>query len=389
MTPSASTAPVDTGRDRAYWTTVLHNAAQVPVTHPRYQEARSVIQLSLDNLQAKADSAADADIKAISPGPLGTAAVAFGHGASLGLAGDPTYLQLARQANPKTAFTADVAGTAALGGVASPLVAGLSPAAGGAVLGGALGAGRGAIEPIPGLTRAESALVGGTTGAVTGAAAGKIASKLVPIARTVSRNIVQLFGGSATQAQVEGVSEAAVRAELKRLGVRPEILERTVQAWKTGGGATGAPQAAPPIPMPAPPGVSLEPVPPKLPPGTLAPIPGSGGQGFEVTGQRATPPVPTSPTVAEILAGRSGPKGVGGHSYTGTYPAGTTFAADAARTVPSPVGGPTTPAAMQLKQLQLLVQLPEAEFEAASEFFPKAIMDEVRNVRLQFHGAHF
>lgn len=383
--PAGSATPVTPApvvRNRAYWTTVLHNAAQVPVDHPRYQDARSVILTALDHIQMGADSASDKDIKDISPGPVGTAAVSFGHGASLGLAGDPQYLALARQANPKTAFVSDVAGTAALGGVASPLVAGLSPVAGGAVLGGVLGGSRGAIEPIPGLTRAESALVGGTTGAITGAVAGKVASKLIPIARTVGRNIAQLLGPGAAPAQVQSVSEAAVRAELQRLNVRPEVLERTIQAWKAGGAVE--PVAVPPTPHSPSPGVTLEPIAPK---GASPNVPTFIRRGGSVRG------AVDAANGVEVRAWTPGetpaPKGVGGHSYSGTYPAGTQASPGAARTVPSPVGGPTTPAAMQLQQLQLLVQLPEAEFEAASSLFPKAIMDEIRAVRLQFHGAKF
>src|SRR5437667_7617106 len=115
--------PLGPPRDRAYWTRVIHNAAKVTPDNPRYGEARQVAQMAIQGLQDLADSSSQKDIKDISPGKVGTAAVAFGHGASLGLAGDPTYLQLAQEANPKTAFFSDVAGTAALAGALSPAVA--------------------------------------------------------------------------------------------------------------------------------------------------------------------------------------------------------------------------------------------------------------------------
>src|SRR5690242_2755594 len=207
--PAATPQP----HDLNYWTTVLHNAAQVPVGHPRYDDARAVIQMALEQFQQSADVAHDKDIKDISPGKLGTALVSFGHGASLGLAGDPTYLQLAKAANPKTAFAADLAGTAAVTAIGSPLVAGLSPAIGGAVLGGtALGI-RGAVEPIAGLSRAESALAMGTTGVITGAMAGKIASKLVPMARTIAGNFARVFGTTMAPADLQAISETSIRAE--------------------------------------------------------------------------------------------------------------------------------------------------------------------------------
>jgi hypothetical protein len=372
LQPSATTAPV---RDRAYWTTVLHNAAQVPVDHPRYGDARSVIQMALDNMQTAADSAYDKEIKDISPGPVGTALVSFGHGASLGLAGDRTYLQLARQANPKTAFISDLAGTAATATIASPLVAGLSPAAGGAVLGAGTMGIRGAVEPIPGLTRGESALASGTLGAVTGAVAGKIVSKLVPMARTISQNVARMLGRSASPAEVGAVSEAAVRAQLQKLNVSPEVLERTIQAWKTG--------TIPITPIPASPPAPIEPV--AMRPGTtvvpLEPqIPAARAAAADPLNVPAF--MRNAPPPGEGPAGLPGAlaRGVGGHSYSGTYPAGTTAG------MPSGAGSPTSPdvAAMQLRQLHLLSQLPEADFEAAASLFPKAIIDQLRLVRAQF-----
>ena len=73
-------------------------------------------------------------------------------------------------------------------------------------------------------------------------------------------------------------------------------------------------------------------------------------------------------------------RGVGGHSYTGTYPQGTPM--PAGRATPSPTGGPD-PQAMQLKQLQYLAQLPEAEFEQVAGLFPREIIAQLRVLRAQ------
>jgi hypothetical protein len=202
-----------------------------------------------------------------------TAVTSFGQGASLGLAsklgdllpGAPNsqYLELARQTNPKSAIAGDLAGTAALGGLAAPLVAGLSPAVGGAVLGGALGGARGAIEPIPGLSRAESAAVAGTAGAVSGAVLGKVVAKLTPAIRTVVANAKRLLGPGIAPADAEALTEAAVRSKLAEYNLAPDVLERAVQSWKAKGelSVRGAPPAKPVATRP---GETLTPILPKL-----------------------------------------------------------------------------------------------------------------------------
>ena len=272
MTPSASTAPTYGVQD---WVRILHNAASTPQDHPRYGEARQVAQLALQNIDQLQGQASAADPEAQPPGQIGTALVSFGHGASLGLAGDPDYLAQARAANPWTAGIADVAGTAALGGLAAPVVAGLSPVAGAAVLGGGLAASRGAIEPIPGMTRGESALVMGAGGAISSGAAAKVVSKLLPIAVTVGKNAYKIFGtvgrtisggpAEGVPAAVHDVAEAAVRAELKRLNVHPAVIERTVQAWKTGKVPEGAIDLPPPEPAVSRVGETITPMEPQLP----------------------------------------------------------------------------------------------------------------------------
>jgi hypothetical protein len=260
-------------RDRAYWTQVIHNAAKVTPDDPRYAASRLVAQQAIQGLHDWADTAADKDVQAYAPGRTMTAVTSFAQGASLGLAsklgdllpGAPNsqYLELARQTNPKSAIAGDLVGTAALGGLAAPLVAGLSPAVGGAVLGGALGGARGAIEPIPGLSRTESAAVAGTAGAVSGAVLGKVVAKLTPAIRTVVANAKRLLGPGIAPADAEALTEAAVRSKLAEYNLAPDVLERAVQSWKAKGelSVRGAPPAKPVATRP---GETLTPILPKL-----------------------------------------------------------------------------------------------------------------------------
>jgi len=241
--------------DRAYWTNVIHSAALVPPGDPRYAASRIVAGQALLGLQDLADSAGKKDIKDISPGVVGTALVNFGHGASLGLAGDKTYLDLARQANPWTAGISDVAGTAALAGTLGPLVEGLSPVAQGITLGGGLGAARGGIEPLPGMTRLQSALLMGTGGALTGAVLGKFTQKFVPTVRTIVGNITKMFGSAATPEEIAVASENAIRLSLRRLKVSPEAIDASVASWK----ANGEIPSPPPKPIAVRPGETITP----------------------------------------------------------------------------------------------------------------------------------
>jgi hypothetical protein len=323
------TAPLVTPptKDRAYWTKVLHNAAQVPADHPRYAEARQVIQLALENMGTLASEASAADKENAPPNKWLGRAVSFGQGASLGAASTPAARMLL-QANPLTAGVvqllgstpeehqdflsqarandplgttiSDVAGMAMTGMAAAPVMApvlaGLSPAAATGIGAGSLTAARGAIEPIPGMSRGMSALVMGTAGAISGALVGKIVGKLLPVATRVAGNVARLLGratGGAASKEVQGLSESAVRAELQRLNVRPELIERTVESWRTGKVPTRPIPATPPPPM----------APSVMRPGeTITPI---APRGFAVSGTRATPPVPTAPTLLEMQQGMS------------------------------------------------------------------------------------
>src|ERR1041385_8699267 len=142
-----SSAGTQLVRDRAYWTQVIHHAATIPPDDPRYPASRMVAQQALQGLRDWADRGTTKDVEALTPGPVGTAAVSFGQGASAGLApylgtqgaataqsfptargappvagmggtgyqiGPPgpsedalAYLQLGREAHPKTALVSD------------------------------------------------------------------------------------------------------------------------------------------------------------------------------------------------------------------------------------------------------------------------------------------
>lgn len=159
-----------------------------------------------------------------------------------------------------------------------------------------------------------------------------------------------------------GMTETAARASLAKQGFTPALIEQALAQ------ARG----------------------PAAPQGLLSEIPGSGGQGFEVTGSRATPPAPTAPTVAEMTRPNVGPRQPGLLSSLGRgeqfpyYPRG-----GAAEQAIAPFPSSASPAASSLipmQQLQMLLRLSPEEFEAAGGLFPKAIMDQLRQLRLANPG---
>lgn len=183
----------------------------------------------------------------------------------------------------------------------------------------------------------------------------------------VKRAIRQAVPKGTAPEVVEGMTEASIRQSLARQGYPAEAQERVLTAWRA-----GKTEAPPPPPPPMPPiqrpGETISQVAPK---------------GFEVRGPRATPPEgPYPPSIAEMQGFRTGPRGVGGHSYSGTYPEGT------AATLPSrpgfsPSGGPG-PQAQQLAQLQTLARMPAAEFEQVASLFPQEVIAQLRAIRTQF-----
>lgn len=317
--PSLSTAPTTAQpHDREYWTRVIHSAALIEPNDPRYDASRVVVGQALLGLQELSDSAAAKDRRDISPGKIGTALVNFGHGASLGLAGDRTYLQLAREANPKTAFVSDLAGTVALGAAASPLVAGLTPAKAGIALGGALGGGRGIVEgatnPLPGMSPLESSLLVGGIGAITGGATGGLAGKFggagasmaktiwgnitakfttsfTPTVRSIWNAVTQTLGRKASEQEVANATEAAIRAQLGKLKVNPEAIEQMITTYKGNGTlTTRGPLPPPETPIAVRPGETLT-----TPPAPEPPT-GGGRPNLRLVPRGPVPEPPTPPT---------------------------------------------------------------------------------------------
>src|SRR2546430_15964015 len=92
------------------WIKIYNTGAAVPRSHPRYAEVRSIMDQAMAQIQSMHQQQNAADAAAAAPGPLGSAAVGFGHGASFGLVGDPDYLAQARKYNPWATGIGDAAG---------------------------------------------------------------------------------------------------------------------------------------------------------------------------------------------------------------------------------------------------------------------------------------
>lgn len=160
-----------------------------------------------------------------------TAITQFGHGASFGFAGDPSYLAEGEAANPETAKWAGRAGslaggTAALANPASiALLSGLSPAAaaaaGGAVVGGLEGAG----NSDPG-NRTFGGVVGAIGGGVLGGVGGKVAGKFLPTGKRLAANLVKLLGAKGST--VPGLQSVADLIERESVG--PAVAGRAPAA---------------------------------------------------------------------------------------------------------------------------------------------------------------
>ncbi len=289
------------------WTTVLHHAAQVPQSSPRYGEAQQIVQDALVNIGQLNQTSNASDVLAagqLAPGMLGSAlagVVGFGRGASLGLVKPPSVEgvgDVIGQAHPTATTIGDIAGGATTMAAASPLVAGLSPVMGGAMLAGGYGAARGAIDPALTGDRKLDALLGGLTGIVGGAVMGKIGSKLVPAVTTVGRNVLQLFasrvGGKVGGEEIVNATETALRQYLTAKGVPADRIEAAVARsrplWQK-----MAPQPALAASSRAAPVAE-----PKLPMGTTS-VEQIAPQGLEVRGVRATPAMsPQAPTLGDM-----------------------------------------------------------------------------------------
>lgn len=205
-------------------------------------------------------------------------------------------------------------------------------------LGAVQGFSAGGEDPTDLAARAHGAAIGGGVGAAGAAAFGGLGALRVPRwLNTVKRDIRRALPKSTPPDVVEGMTEASIKQQLARQGFDAPTQDRILATWRAGK------TEVPPPPM--------EPV--TRPGETIM-------QGFRT-------------------------RGVGGHSYAGTFPAGS-GAGLPGRAASSPVGGPTTPQAIQLQQLQMLAQLPPADFEAAAALFPPDIIQQVRALRAQMVG---
>lgn len=222
----------------------IQNAASVQAADPRYEEARHVYQDAMDELQLRYQSASDQERADAAPGKLASAVVGFGHGASLGIAGDPEYIAMARDAHPGFAMGGDVLGAAATTAVlgANPLFAGLTKAQAGLMAGTATGATRGAVTPEFSGNRAIDATIGGVASLVGGWAVGKALDKAAPVFGTILNNFRNLFGKSPR------VATSALKDALIKAGVAPEDVDRIVmaEAARSIEAATPPPPVTPP-----------------------------------------------------------------------------------------------------------------------------------------------
>jgi len=325
------------------WTQMLHNAAQVQPDHPRYAESRALIQEALKRIDAHQQQLNAGDVQGARLDPRTSFAMNAAQGMSMGLGslvGDAlsgnnetsNFLSQARGENPKASIAGNV------GGAAAPSII---LAAMGVPSGIAMGAPAGLQAGIEAKSPTVGAITGGAT-AIAGPLLGK-ALRLTGIPQLLGRGVGALAAKFASGAAETGariadeelignMSAGALRRQLAKQGLTPDQVERQIAqahmslvaqraAQPIGGplediaqaqadfaagkldkagldaameqagkqtGMTGAVKA------------DATAAPAKQVPGTMGPIAGTAGRGFEVTGVRATPPVPETPTITEI-----------------------------------------------------------------------------------------
>lgn len=395
----------------ADWVRYLHTARAVTPDSPDYADAQEAVRFALQRIRALTVAANTREQGQAEQGKPVSASAALGAGlmhsvrlgepiaeliAQLGLGGGGAaqYRQgvEALGVQHPTAFpTGDVAGLAlqALAPVGEAVQGGTRVAAQipstranmlarfftgagqtnvtpGLTVGAIQGFSAGGEDPSDWRARAQAGAMGGLVGAGSAALLGGLGALRVPRwLNQVKRTIRQAVPTGTAPEIVDGMTEASIRQALGRQGFDAPTQDRILATWRA-----GKVEVPPPPPPPTVrPGETITPIAPK---------------GFAVMGPRATPPEgPYPPSIAELQGFNTRPRGAGGHSYSGTYPAGTS-ATLPGRSVPSPVGGPGTPEAMQLRQLQLLAQLPPTEFEQAASLFPPEVIAQLRAIRTQF-----
>lgn len=377
---SASTQPFDP-KSVAHWHNVIQNAGAVPKSSSEYADARAVVRLAADQIKALNNAANDAE-KAPSPqGPrvLDAALAGAAQGATSGLADE--YLGAmnafmdrsrpvnratvdssinaqrqqfsdARLAHPIAAMAGNVGGALEnpLNYLLGPLTKGLGLAAKGGVYGGALGAAQGLGEGDNTGERVFGGVAGGVIGAAGGAGLGWLAGKVGPPTKIMwtnlrgafaktERQVVSALGKGTTPETVQQVQEAAHRAYLTKNGFPPETIDRLMETWRAGGKLPTQPPAQPTVEVPvtARPGETIS---------QIAP------QGFEVTGTRATPPAPTTPSFHEAMYGTP-VRDLGKGNVLPYYPRGGAVEQSMA---PFPASSPSGQNAVMEKQLPMMLE---------------------------------
>lgn len=258
------------------WRQILHNASLKAASDPTNADThRAMVQRALINLSTlnQQQNAADmthagqdlaGGVRALAATnpvseavvsllpdraltPLGAGVVGFGQGASLGAVQPPVVggQSPIKMAHGTAVNVGDVAGSTALGALASPLAAG-APVVGGMMLGAGLGSARGGIgtavakakgETNPGVTGdpETDAVLGGLGGLIAGGVAGKLGPPIARGVGTVGKNLVALFVKKAadegTQLGAESAvdaAEATVRRYLAKNNYPPELIDKIV-----------------------------------------------------------------------------------------------------------------------------------------------------------------
>src|SRR2546430_1121845 len=200
------------------WIKIYNAGAAVPRSPPRYAEVRSIMDQAMAQIQSMHQQQNAADSAAAAPGPLASAAVGFGHGASFGLAGDPDYMAQSRKYNPWSTGIGDATGAGAtmglLGAAIAPAAPFLSPLGVGTAAGGVYGAERARAQD-------QNPLLGGAIGAGTTAVGGMVGQKL--LGPFLAKGAGRAAAGASVSAeeQIGGIPVSRLQAQLAKQGVRP------------------------------------------------------------------------------------------------------------------------------------------------------------------------
>lgn len=411
--------PVQPVPDLNYWRGILHTAAAVPVGHPDYQDAQETLPYAKAQIQHLERQANIPDweeaTRAREVGPLAATGVGLMQGLSLG-AGEPIAggfsaltggsfregaeryregLGEVQAQHPNLAFAGEMAGIAApafipAGLAVKGLEAGKALTAsqvgarlaqgvgGGATVGAISGFSAGGEDPGDIPARVQS----GTRGAEIGAALGLLGTGAgLRLNRAHVERVADLNQRGTERALTQS-RLAESQGRLARMSQPPEVvghidagpvedIGQALADFKAGKISqedldTALGYAVRPA---APADATLTPSPPRV--SGPQSIPGSP-KGISVVGP-PTPPVPTTPTIAEMQSGR----GVGGHSYTGTYPKGSGVADLPGRPGFTPAGGPS----LAPGQLKALLDASPAEFDAAAGMLSPDIAAQIQALR--------